>query len=294
MFLIASADNTVIQQVLDPARLELPAAWLLPALLGGLVVTVLGGWALYRVLRGFGPAEAELDADSFVLGIPLSFGALMLPWALHYLVRRDAVLSFPLEAGVLQVAVALGCLALLRHNPWRRSRELRQPWWQFRAAWLPRLLLAWVLAYPVLHAAMLASVAFARLAGLPVEQQEAITRLHERGDTAWVLGWYVSAVGGAPLWEEFVFRLVLFGGLRRLFRGNGQASPAWRSVLPALAVSVTLFVLAHGFWVVGFFPLAMLSLILCGLYVHTRSIWPSVLFHAMHNALVLTLQFYVM
>lgn len=294
MFFIASADETLAQQLLDPARMHLPEGWLLPALLGGLAVTALGGWALYRMLRGFGPAEGELDADSFVLGLPLSFGALMLPWALHYLVRRDAVLSFPLEAGVLQVAVAVACIVLLRNNPWRSRREARQPWWQFRPGWLPRLLACWVLAYPVLHAAMLASVAFARLAGLPVDQQEAITRLHERGDMPWVLGWYVSAVAGAPLWEEFVFRLVLFGGLRRLFRGKDANAPAWRSVLPALAISVTLFVLAHGFWVVGFFPLAVLSLILCGLYVHTRSIWPSVLFHAMHNALVLTLQFYVM
>jgi len=56
------------------------------------------------------------------------------------------------------------------------------------------------------------------------------------------------------------------------------------------------FVAAHNVleWTVGILPLTLLSLILTALYAHTRSIWPGVLYHALHNGFVVTMQFFVL
>jgi membrane protease YdiL (CAAX protease family) len=105
------------------------------------------------------------------------------------------------------------------------------------------------------------------------------------------------AVVAAPLMEELVFRVALFGGTRKLLEPLAKAQ-GWRhpGAWIALTVSVTCFVLAHGVWgwTVGILPLTLLSIILTMIYAHTRSIWPGVLYHAMHNALVVTMQFFVL
>ena len=107
----------------------------------------------------------------------------------------------------------------------------------------------------------------------------------------------LMAVVAAPLMEELVFRVTLFGGTRRLLDNLSQAQ-GWRhpAAWIAMAVSVAAFVLAHGVWgwTVGILPLTLLSVILTLLYAHTKSIWPGVLYHALHNAFVVTMQFYVL
>ena len=92
--------------------------------------------------------------------------------------------------------------------------------------------------------------------------------------------------------QEFAFRLVLFGGLRGLIAGREGKGTAGAL---AFVLLLALFVFAHGVWRPEQFylalPLTMLSILLTLVYQQTRSIWTCVMFHALHNSLVLTLQF---
>jgi membrane protease YdiL (CAAX protease family) len=81
----------------------------------------------------------------------------------------------------------------------------------------------------------------------------------------------------APLFEEFIFRGLIFGGLRRLM-----------GALPAAAGSAALFAIVHP-------PLAMVPVFVLGLcaawaYERSKSLLAPMLVHAAYNALVLGVQ----
>jgi membrane protease YdiL (CAAX protease family) len=78
-----------------------------------------------------------------------------------------------------------------------------------------------------------------------------------------------------PLCEELAFRGFILSGLQRRF------SP-WKAVM----LSTFLFALYH-MNVFQFIPAFLLGLVLGLLALRTRSIWPGVLLHALHNALFL-------
>lgn len=119
-----------------------------------------------------------------------------------------------------------------------------------------------------------------------------LKELTARRAPAAIAGAYLMAVVGVPLAEEFAFRVVLFGGLRGLLAGEAKSGPG---LWAAFAVSIFLFVLVHGMWRENMLylaaPLTLLSVFLTLIYAHTRSLWPGALLHALHNGLVLTLQF---
>lgn len=90
-------------------------------------------------------------------------------------------------------------------------------------------------------------------------------------DPLWL---FALAVVAAPLCEEFIFRGLIFGGLRRSM-----------GLLPSMLMSAALFAIVHP-------PLSMLpvfALGLCTAYVYdrTRSLLAPVLVHAAYNAVVL-------
>lgn len=93
--------------------------------------------------------------------------------------------------------------------------------------------------------------------------------------TSGAVGLLLVLVFGAvltPVAEELMFRGVLYGALRRY------------GIVAATIVSALLFGLAHGFTIV--FPVAvMLGALNALLYERAGSIWPSVVAHAVHNAL---------
>jgi membrane protease YdiL (CAAX protease family) len=81
----------------------------------------------------------------------------------------------------------------------------------------------------------------------------------------------------APLFEEFIFRGLIFGGLRRL-----------AGALPAAAGSALLFAIVHP-------PLAMVPVLVLGLcaawaYERSKSLLAPMLVHAAYNAMVLGVQ----
>lgn len=85
----------------------------------------------------------------------------------------------------------------------------------------------------------------------------------------------ISAVVVAPLTEEFFFRRVLQGWLEKHFAGEAGV---------AVALSAIAFASAHAGQGLAFLPLFPLALVLGLIAERTGSIVPSVLLHAMFNA----------
>jgi ABC-2 type transport system permease protein len=93
------------------------------------------------------------------------------------------------------------------------------------------------------------------------------------------LGWWILplALVAAPLFEEFIFRGLIFGGLRRSFG-------PW----PAMAASAALFAIMHP--AVSMAPVFVLGLVAAWLYDRTRSLLAPMLAHAAYNACVVGAQ----
>lgn len=92
---------------------------------------------------------------------------------------------------------------------------------------------------------------------------------------------FLSLVVLTPIFEETIFRGVLFRGLR-------IRAPFW---LGAILTSA-LFAIAHGQWNVAIDTFA-LSLLLCFLVERSNSIWPAILLHMLKNGLAFVLLFIV-
>lgn len=304
----ASSDSSVIEKVLEPQRFELGDETYIVVLGVALAVSLIGMVTLFLLVRRFGKADGRIGTTEFLLGFPLAIGAFILPSILYAVMFGGIEQQDPLVLGLLQAFVALGAMGFLAMHPWRTDRDPPSEWAVLRPRQLIWIPLIWLLAFPVMQAAMFAGVAISELTSTPIQQQEVITRLRGDSSPGWIIGWYVMAVLAAPLMEEFVFRVVLFGGTRRVLsdwfaragvpRDKPEGAPGWLepSGIMALVVSVGLFVLAHGIWdwKVGILPLTVLSVLLTLVYAHTRNIWPGVILHATHNAFVVTMHFFVL
>jgi len=275
----------------DKANLDLAATLTVCA-----PIVLLGAIAVCTLISRLGTSGGALSMESFFLGVPLALCALMLPDLVLSMVFRDAYTgnraAYSLPLGVLQLLVAGACVYTLRHHSWELKAAPPRIWTRVDLPRLGATAGIWSLAAPVIFSAIILSVAMARLFELPIEQQPVLQDLTSRRTPLAILGAYMMAVVSVPLAEEFAFRVVLFGGLRGLFAGpagHRAATP------PAFMLSIAVFVAVHGMWNTSMLylalPLTVLSIFLTLLYAHTRSIWPGVLFHALHNGLVLTLQF---
>lgn len=88
-----------------------------------------------------------------------------------------------------------------------------------------------------------------------------------------------SAVVAAPIAEELFFRRVLQGWLEKRLPGDGGGQ--------AVALAAAAFALAHFGQGLAFLPLYPLALVLGHLVLRTGSIVPSILLHALFNAVSL-------
>lgn len=79
----------------------------------------------------------------------------------------------------------------------------------------------------------------------------------------------------APIFEEVVFRGVLFGTLRRRM-----------AFLPAALISAAVFAMAHGYGLLGLMSVCTSGLIWAWGYERTRSLLPVVIAHFLNNLLV--------
>lgn len=288
--------SDTLKMLLDPATTQIATRDLM-LVIGVCAPLCLGGMlGMWRLIKRLGKAGGSITLESFLLGVPLALAALMLPDLLLYLVFRDAYTqnrsSFALPYGLLQVVTTGSCIAALRLHPWELKGAPLREWARLDWPAQAKTIGVWMLAVPVIICSMMLAVALARAWGWPIEQQTVLTDLTRDKKALRVMGAYAMAAFGVPLAEEFAFRLVLFGGLRGLIAGREEKGPA---VALAFVLSIALFVFAHGVWRPEQFylalPLTMLSILLTLVYQQTRSIWTCVMFHALHNSLVLTLQF---
>ena len=88
-----------------------------------------------------------------------------------------------------------------------------------------------------------------------------------------LLAAYIVLVVLTPLFEEFIFRGVLYGELR------DHHMTKW----PAILIVSVLFGVAHGQWNVGL-DVFCLSVVACYLRDITGTIWPGVVLHILKNA----------
>lgn len=288
---------TWFEKLLEPENLEVATNMHAVYFAGCLLAAVLGVAGLFLVIRRFGQAESGLSRSESVIGFPLGLAAFLLPAIFVIALAQPQPTGSPLSSAIIQSSVALICLFALANHPWRPGDEERGGWVRVRPRQLLLMPLIWLIAFPILQLGMFASLQLHEWIDAPIAHQGVIEQLRESVTPRGMFAWYLMAVVAAPLMEEFVFRVVLFGGTRRLLDGISTAK-GWRhpAAWIAMAVSIGVFVLAHDVWgwTVGIIPLTLLSVILTLIYAHTRSMWNSMLYHAIHNAFVVTMQYFVL
>ncbi len=280
------------QQMLDPVRHGLPdGAWAVAFL--SLAVLCVCLPLMLRVMRGMGQPAPSMHADTAILAVPVALAAYIAPIILFPALVGGDPRANPMAFGGMQVGFALAGMLALLFNP-MQATATHHPWIELHPRWLPRMGATYLLTFPMLQAASYLSVLLLVTLGHTVQVQPVLESARASRDAASIAGWYVMAVLGAPLAEELVFRLAIFGGLVAFFSRDGRKLTRVHWLI-AGGVSIAVFVLAHEpwNWPVGILPLTLLSVSLTALYAYTRSIWPGVIVHAVHNALVLTLQFFV-
>jgi membrane protease YdiL (CAAX protease family) len=82
----------------------------------------------------------------------------------------------------------------------------------------------------------------------------------------------------APIWEEIVFRGLIFPGLAKI------SSP----IIGAITSSL-LFAAIHPQGAIGVIPLGLIAMMCCGATYQRRSVIPNIVFHALNNAGVLVI-----
>ena len=158
---------------------------------------------------------------------------------------------------------------------------MRLVYWRSKAAGVPAILRGANLALSLRYAAGAALVACA--AGLAylfalwhsplATELPAISKLMPVG-RAWIFG---LAVLAAPLCEEFIFRGLIYGGLRR-------SMPATR----AMIMSAAIFAVIHP--PVSMLPVFVLGLCTAWTYERSKTLLAPMLVHALYNAVVIAAQ----
>lgn len=140
---------------------------------------------------------------------------------------------------------------------------------------------AYIVFVPVVLLAMIASNKLLQLLGHEFVPQEVVTVLLEKvrpgedrpRDLSLIVVFVVSTVVLIPICEEFLFRGLLLGGLRRFL-----------PPVPAILLSSYMFALAHT--VSTLIPIFALAVIMGAVYDRTRSLPATIAIHAAHNGLM--------
>jgi membrane protease YdiL (CAAX protease family) len=157
----------------------------------------------------------------------------------------------------------------------------RLVYWRSRTQGVPAVLrgagiglsLRWGLALGAAGAALaLGYMTLLHHTGWMADQMRAAAGSPLRG-----MGLFVLAVVVAPLCEEFIFRGLIFGGLRRSL-----------GLLPAMAVSAAVFAIMHP--VVSMAPVFVLGLLTAWAYERSKTLLAPMLAHALYNGVLVGLQ----
>ena len=208
-----------------------------------------------------------------LLGTFMGF-SLLIPLLPRMIPGRDDMPGLPLFAMVVFAFSQITVLLLI-------SRHRQQPWaadfgmGRRKIVMLVLSLLIYLASVPVLG---MASFVYQRLLvelfGMEVDIQSIARLITE--STSWIKAGYVLlAVAGAPLYEELIFRGVLFPFLVRRI-----------GLLRALLLVSAVFAVLH-FHIPTLVPLFLLSVILCLAYWRTASLWTCIGIHAMFNGMTI-------
>ena len=131
-------------------------------------------------------------------------------------------------------------------------------------------------------AAGLGAAAFALAYLLVISKTGALEDAARDSSTYFSLGWWILPLGvvAAPIFEEFIFRGLIFGGLRRSF-----------GVLPAALASAAIFAILHP--PISVAPVFVLGLATAFSYERTRGLLAPMLTHAVYNACVIGVQMFM-
>lgn len=161
---------------------------------------------------------------------------------------------------------------------------MRFVYWRSKTAGVPAILrggdMRLTLGYGAMAAFVACAVGLAYLTGL---QHSALWTdiAKQSAASAGSRGWLLAlAVLAAPLCEEFIFRGLIYGGLRRSM-----------SAVPAMAMSAAIFAVVHP-------PTSMLPVFVLGLcaawtYERSKTLLGPMLVHAVYNAVILSWQFWM-
>ncbi len=242
------------------------------------------GMAVYRRARGSsvlestgGPAAAWSVSGLITLGAGFVFArGVGLFFTYSWAERAGGVGPRQLLVGgmavnLLLVAVPVVVLSVVS-GARARAFGLR-----FRPFHLLQGLHVFLIATPVVY---LLHLMWSRFAGDPHQQNpvDYIFYAAWRGylPTSTLVLALVSALVVAPLAEEFFFRVLFYGGLRRVV-----------GVAPAMIAASFVFAVLHSF--ASTVPVFALGLLLCYLYERTGSFWAVAFAHFLNNAFTLAL-----
>ncbi|RFP22908.1 CPBP family intramembrane metalloprotease [Duganella sp. BJB488] len=163
---------------------------------------------------------------------------------------------------------------------------IRFIYWRSKTAGVPAVLrggdMKLTLGYGAMAAFIASAVGLAYLTGLQHSALWAdIAKQSAASASTFSRGWLLAlAVLAAPLCEEFIFRGLIYGGLRRSM-----------SAMPAMAMSAAIFAVVHP-------PTSMLPVFVLGLcaawtYERSKTLLGPMLVHAVYNAVVLSWQFWM-
>lgn len=193
----------------------------------------------------------------------------------------DEPLLLRLLAGMVPLPLCV-VLALLGAEPWRRLRwtdsEPAIGWGFGRPTWaMFRDALA-ALGLVVVTVPILTGLTYLLMHGLGGDTHgPQLADLFLKAPTSSIVMIFFFAVIVAPLTEELLFRRIIFSFMASYF-----------GVWPSLICVATLFAFFHDA-TVQYLGLFLLAAILQILYLRHRSLWPSVMLHAMNNGLMLAL-----
>jgi membrane protease YdiL (CAAX protease family) len=197
-----------------------------------------------------------------------------------FILQGIAILLFsddPKKVDMPAVTIAFGLAGLVVYG------LMRLVYWRSKTAGVPVILRAVDIRLSLRAAAPAAAVAsIVGLAYLIAIQHTALWTEIAKAATAaadqraWVIA---LAVVAAPLCEEFIFRGLIYGGLRRSMRP-----------IPAMLASAAVFAVIHP-------PLSMLPVFVLGVcaawtYERSKTLLAPMLVHAVYNAAVMSAQFW--
>lgn len=161
---------------------------------------------------------------------------------------------------------------------------MRFVYWRTKTAGVPAILRGADVGATLRYGAMAATVACAIGVTYMVGLQHSslwpeIAR--QMSASAGPRGWLLAlAVLAAPLFEEFIFRGLIYGGLRRSM-----------SAMPAMAMSAAIFAVVHP--PVSMLPVFVLGLCAAWTYERSKTLLGPMLVHAVYNAVILSWQFWI-